>query len=263
MITGVEYDPTSGYESYQIFDPYTHARYKCSYLPEEAPKGIVMHPGNFKHFAETSKVDSRLAASYAQKTMRLHRVMEWVVGKDVEGNLLTLFSGSRPCDSANLSQGSIINFHVLDAKTLKFKQIYHWDYTKGHLWGAELLPIEQGRPLLSHWMLTSEPEQSLFNWTFKSQQYVEEDHPNVRDKWGSACTEHYNYGDLVATPSWVGMLVGECTSEKGERSLVVVDYPGRRGSNEIKYTVHPEDKVFSLAKLVDELQHVSTTASTQ
>lgn len=251
MITSADYDRSKREESYAIFNPYTHERSTFTYTVEEVPKAALLHAGNFRYVALTQGVDERLAASYAAKAMSLHRVVEWVVGTNADGDLLTLYSGSRPCNSASLSQGNIINFNVLDAATLKFKQIIHWDYTKGHLWNAVLNPIPMGRPLLSHWILTSEPENSLFNWTFKTQRYVEQDHLNLRNQWGEPCIEGYKYGDLVATPTWVGMVVGECTSEKEVCSLVIVDYPGRRDDDAIRYSVQPIEKVFSLTDLVE------------
>lgn len=259
MITSADYDRSKREESYVVFNPYTHERSTFTYGVEEAPRASLLHAGNFRHIALTQGVDERLAASYATKAMSLHRVVEWVVGTDTFGNLLTLYSGSRPCDSASLSQGSIINFNVLDAETLKFKHIIHWDYTKGHLWNAVLNPIPMGRPLLSHWLLASEPEESLFNWTFKTQRYVEEDHPHVRTKWGTPCFSGFNYGDLVATPTWVGMVVGECTSETEETVIVVVDFPGRRGESKIKYSLYQPERIFSLVDLIHNPQ-VATIA---
>lgn len=262
LITAVSYDRNDGLETYDIFDPYTHTRSKFSYTPEEAPRGILMHPGNFKDFTITSCVDERLASSYASKAVGLHRVVEWVVGNDAEGNLLTLFSGSRPCGSSRLSDGNIINFHVLDNKTLAFKHMIHWDYTKGHLWGANLLSINEGRALLSHWILSSDPEHSLFSWTFKTQRYVEQDRPQVRDRWGTPCIEGFNYGDLVSTPDWMGMVVGECTPEKGDCMIIVVDYPGRRDDPKVTYRPYHPSRLNSLVDLVNATEQTfpKTTA---
>lgn len=251
MITGVDYDRSKREETYSAFNPYNHRRSTLCYPVEEVPNIHLLNGNNFRDIVLTKGVDERLAASYATKAMSLHRVVEWVVGTNTDGDILTLFSGSRPCQSASLSHGNIINFNVLDADTLKFKEVIHWDYTKGHLWNAVLNPIPMGRPILCHWILTSEPEDSIFNWTFKTQRYVEQDHLNLWDKWGETCVEGYKYGDLVATQTWVGMVIGECTSEKGECSLVIVDYPGRRGDDSIRYTAHPIKTVFSLTDLVN------------
>lgn len=262
MITSADYDRSKREESYAIFNPYTHERSTFTYTVEEVPKAALLHAGNFRYVALTQGVDERLAASYAAKAMSLHRVVEWVVGTNADGDLLTLYSGSRPCNSASLSQGNIINFNVLDAATLKFKQIIHWDYTKGHLWNAVLNPIPMGRPLLSHWILTSEPENSLFNWTFKTQRYVEQDRPQVRDRWGTPCIEDFNYGDLVSTPDWMGMVVGECTSEKGECMIIVVDYPGRRDDPKVAYRPYHPSRLNSLVDLVNATEQTfpKTTA---
>lgn len=249
IITGATYDRVNRDETYHIFSPYDHQSYTYTYSPEESPTAPLRSAGDFRGMVPDQIENWSLASSYAIKAMSIHRAIEWVVGSNSEGDLLTLFSGSRPCCSSNLNDGEIINFHVLDSETLEFKRMVHWNYTKGRLWNSMMNPVATGKPILSAWVFGKDPENKVSEWVAFSQEQAEQDHLNLKGRWGSVCIDDFKYGDIVTTPTWVGMVIGECTSEKEHCSLILVDYPSGRNEGQIKYSVHPINKVSSLKDL--------------
>lgn len=226
VIVGLDYRPGSGEEVYKVIDPHTHEEYELIETTANIPDAVLIDIDKFNKYNEptiTQHVDKCLAASYADTAMKLRRGTELLIGTLVTGERLSLDSGSRPCYSASLSDGKIINFYVLDPDTLKFKRLIHWDYTKGSLWGATLLPVAEGVLTQAHWLREPVSFGKFSDWVEGATVTIQQEHLFLKNLWGEVALAPYRYGELVCTPNFVGMVVGECTGEDQVPIMVVVE----------------------------------------
>lgn len=250
IITDVTYKKSTQEEVYSVSNPYTHERFTLSFSKDEVPKIALLNNLEYGGYSVMTTAVVATATAYAKAAMEVKRSTKLVVGSLINGDILALYSGSRPCASPRLSDGNIINFSVMDKDTFEFKKIVHWDFTKGYLWGAKMLPISKGKLIPYNHSHQKVGTGHYLEWKKRTSQQVKIDHPFLVSTWGDHITPSLKIGDLISTPRGVGLLIGECTGEDRIQVLVVLE-PCDTTKADYKYGNYLEVEVTPFPEIVD------------
>lgn len=206
QIIDARYDSERRMECFELLNTKTHDIFRYEFelgeLKDVSVDDILDAPDTIY----TRNENYMLAKSYAVKSLELPQLVELIVGETEEGDLLTLFSGSRPSHDTNVVENPITNFHVLDAKTKKFKWVMHWRPNYGRPMGIKLRPINEAVTTLAHWVLEKDSRYDLRNWFVKTKQSILEDYPHVAKVWGDSIDEQFKIGSLVTRRTQTGPL---------------------------------------------------------